>query len=183
MLSTTAEYALRIMIHLAEANGEQCTSEEISQATMVPGDYAVKVLQWLGKEGLVLGHRGRRGGFRLDCNPKKTTLLDVVTVIDPLERIHECPLGREAHKSALCPLHQRIDDVIGMLIDTLGSMTLTSVIEGSPGPTLCAPDSVALTVSKKRSKSKKRKGQTKKTTRQKKTTSRKKTKKKTARAR
>lgn len=182
MLSSTAEYALRIMIHLAEANGEQHTSDEIALATKVPSDYTVKVLQWLGKEGLVIGHRGRRGGFRLDCNPSKTTLLDVVNVIDPLKRITECPLGREAHKSALCPLHKRIDEVIAMLQDTLGSMTLTSVIEGSPGPTLCAPGDVTITVSAKRSKTPKRKGRAKSTQR-KKTTSHKKMKKKTVRAR
>ena len=183
MLSTTAEYALRIMIHLAEANGEQLTSEEISIATKVPGDYTVKVLQWLGKEGLVLGHRGRRGGFRLDCNPKKITLLDVVNVIDPLERISQCPLGREAHNSALCPLHKRIDEVIAMLQDTLGGMTLTSVIDGTPGPTLCPPEDVAITVSAKRSKLPKRKVQAKKTTSRKKTASRKKTKMNTVRTR
>lgn len=183
MLSTTAEYALRIMIHLAEANGEQRTSDEISTATKVPADYAVKVLQWLGREGLVLGNRGRRGGFRLDCNPKKTTLLDVVNVIDPLERISECPLGRDSHKSALCPLHKRIDEVIALLQDTLGSMTLTSVVDGTPGPTLCPPESIAITVSAKRSKSPKRKSRIKKTTSRKKTTPRKKMKKKIAGAR
>ncbi len=183
MLSSTSEYALRIMIHLAEANGEQHTSDEISLATKVPGDYTVKVLQWLGKEGLVLGHRGRRGGFRLDCNPKKTTLLDVVNVIDPLERIAECPLGREAHKSALCPLHQRIDEVIALLQESLGSMTLSSVIDGATGPTLCPPEGVSITISAKRSKKTKRKGRATKTTSRKKTSSRKKTKKKTVRAR
>lgn len=183
MLSTTAEYALRIMINLAEANGEQRTSEEISAATKVPNDYTVKVLQWLGREGLVFGQRGRRGGFRLDCNPKKTTLLDVVTVIDPLERIRECPLGREAHKSTLCPLHKRLDEVIALLHETLGGMTLASVIDGTPGPTLCPPKGLALTVSAKRSKPQKPKGRAKKTTSRKKTSSHKKMKKKTARTR
>ncbi len=38
MLSTTAEYALRIMIHLAESNGDQLTSETIAEATKVPAD-------------------------------------------------------------------------------------------------------------------------------------------------
>lgn len=176
MLSSTAEYALRIMIHLTEADGEQHTSDEISLATKVPSDYTVKVLQWLGKEGLVFGQRGRRGGFRLDCNPDKTTLLDVVNVIDPLKRISECPLGREAHKNTLCPLHKCIDDVIALLQDTLGSMTLKGVTEASAGQTLCPPKGVAITVS---AKTPKRKSQKQKTTVRKKNASRKETKKKT----
>ena len=147
MLSTTAEYALRIMIHLAESNGDQLTSETIAEATKVPADYTVKVLQWLGRARMVQGQRGRRGGFRLDCDPRKTTLLDVVNVIDPLERITACPLGREVHKSMLCPLHSRLDEVIALLQDTLGEMTLQSVIDGTRGPALCQPAGTAITVS------------------------------------
>lgn len=183
MLSSTTEYALRIMIHLTEADGEQHTSDEISIATKVPSDYTVKVLQWLGKEGLVFGQRGRRGGFRLDCDPAKTTLLDVVNVIDPLERIVECPLGRDAHKNSLCPLHKCIDDVIVLLQDQLGRMTLKGVTETSTDQTLCPPRNIAITVSAKSSKTPKRKSRIQKTTVRKKTTSRKKLKKKTARTR
>ncbi len=156
MLSTTAEYALRIMIHLAEADGEQMTSESIAQATKVPTDYTVKVLQWLGRARMVQGQRGRRGGFRLDCDPNRTTLLDVVNVIDPLERIVDCPLGREAHKSELCTLHSRIDEVIALLQDSLGQMTLQSVIDGTRGPTLCQPSGTTITVSARSSGTKKR---------------------------
>ena len=157
MLSTTSEYALRIMIHLAESNGEQLTSETIAHATKVPADYTVKVLQWLGRARMVQGQRGRRGGFRLECDPNRTTLLDVVNVIDPLERIVDCPLGREAHKSKLCPLHSRIDEVIALLQDSLGQMTLQSVIEGTRGPTLCQPSGTKITVSARTSGTKRKK--------------------------
>jgi len=146
VLSNTAEYALRIMITLAEASDEPLTSERIAEITRVPADYAVKVLQWLGRANLVRGQRGRKGGFRLDCDPKTTSLLDVVNVIDPLERISTCPLGREAHQDGLCPLHSRLDEVVGILIDSLGQMTLESVINGKQGPTLCEPEAVPLRV-------------------------------------
>jgi Rrf2 family protein len=157
LLSTTAEYALRIMITLAEAPDEPLTSEHIAAATRVPGDYAVKVLQWLGRAGLVRGRRGRKGGFRLACNPRRTSLLDVVNVIDPLERITTCPLGRDAHQSKLCPLHVRLDEVIAILMDSLGGMTLQSVVDGTKGPALCRPDSVGLRVSARGSGKPKRK--------------------------
>ncbi len=156
MLSTTAEYALRIMIHLTEADGEQLTSESIARATKVPTDYTVKVLQWLGRARMVQGQRGRRGGFRLECDPNRTTLLDVVNVIDPLERIVDCPLGRESHKSKLCPLHSRIDEVIALLQGSLGQMTLQSVVDGTRGPSLCQPSGTKITISARNSGAKKR---------------------------
>ncbi|MHC4413732.1 MAG: RrF2 family transcriptional regulator [Planctomycetota bacterium] len=147
MLSTTAEYALRIMIYLAEYGDEPLTSDRIAEATKVSPDYTIKVLQLLGRANLVHGQRGRRGGFHLDCDPHKTTLLDVVNVIDPLERIKACPLGRDHHRRRLCPLHRRLDDVIRLLHDSLGGMTLRSVIDGSPGPALCQNSRGGITVS------------------------------------
>ena len=150
MLSNTAEYALRIMIVLAEDPEGPQTSEQIAAATKVSGDYAVKILQWLGRAGLVRGRRGRGGGFCLRCDPTSTTLLDIVNVIDPLERITTCPLGREAHRNKLCPLHSRLDEIIGILKDSLGDMTIQDVIDGAKGPTLCRSAGVSLRVSAQR---------------------------------
>ncbi len=147
MLSTTAEYALRIMIFLAESEGESVTSDKIADATKVPPDYTVKVLQWLGRAKLVRGQRGRRGGFTLTCDAETTTLLDVVNVIDPLERITACPLGREAHRSRLCSLHSRLDEVIGLLQESLEDMTLQSVLDGARGPALCRKPRARVTLS------------------------------------
>ncbi len=155
MLSSTAEYALRIMIVLAEEKDTPQTSAQIAEATKVSADYAVKILQWLGRAGLVHGRRGRGGGFTLRCDPTRTTLLDIVNVIDPLERITTCPLGREAHRNKLCPLHSRLDEVIGILSDSLNEMTIQDVIDGAKGPTLCRAPRVSVRVSA-RGSSKKR---------------------------
>ena len=144
MLSTTAEYALRIMIVLTELSGEPTTSEKVAGLTKVPTDYSVKVLQMLARSNLVKAQRGRGGGFEIDCDPDTTSLLDVVNAIDPLERIKSCPLGREDHSNSLCPLHTRLDQVVGLLQDSLGGMTLKSVIDGADGPALCMPAPIEL---------------------------------------
>jgi Rrf2 family protein len=169
MLSSTAEYALRIMIVLAEQKDTAQTSAQIAEATRVSSDYAVKILQWLGRAGMVHGRRGRGGGFTLRCDPDRTTLLDVVNVIDPLERITTCPLGREAHRNKLCPLHSRLDEVIGILSDSLNEMTIQDVIDGAKGPTLCRAAPVRMRVSARRSSKKKSRKSTTSRRRRKKT--------------
>ena len=170
MLSNTAEYALRIMIVLAEDLEGPQTSEQIAAATKVSGDYAVKILQWLGRAGLVRGRRGRGGGFYLRCDPTSTTLLDIVNVIDPLERITTCPLGRDAHRNKLCPLHSRLDEIIGILTDSLADMTIQDVIDGAKGPTLCRSPGVTVRVSARRPSKKRTKKRTNSRGRKKKTT-------------
>ncbi|MBC8203282.1 MAG: Rrf2 family transcriptional regulator [Planctomycetes bacterium] len=137
MLSKTAEYALRIMIFLTEQEEKSSTADQIAKATLVPPGYTVKVLQQLGRAKLSKGQRGRNGGFVLACDPSKVNLLQVVTVIDPLERITECPLGRSEHQHSLCPLHRQIDNAIANLEESLSSMSLKEVIDSGDGSSLC----------------------------------------------
>ena len=144
MLSLTAEYALRIMIFLTERKDGFATSEQIATATKVPAGYTVKVLQQLGRAGYVSGQRGRKGGFYLACNPKEVNLLQIVDVIDPLNRIEVCPLGRADHKNCLCPLHSQLDKAIEGLQKNLSDMTLQNVIDGSIGRPLCQDTSQAV---------------------------------------
>ena len=56
LLSQTVEYALRAAVHLARESGG-CTSEEIARATKVPSAYLAKVMQSLGRAGLVRSRR------------------------------------------------------------------------------------------------------------------------------
>ena len=152
MLSTTAEYALRIIIALTERANGPLTSESIAQATDVPPDYAVKVLQMLGRAKLVKAQRGRGGGFQLACDPRTTTLLDVVGVIDPVRRVEACPLSRGEHEGKLCSLHQRIDDIAAMLESSLASMTVQSVVDESVGSALCHSDKASDPAERRRGK-------------------------------
>jgi Rrf2 family transcriptional regulator, nitric oxide-sensitive transcriptional repressor len=143
MLSTTAEYALRIMIALAEADGGPMTSEELSRRTNVSADYAIKILRQLARADMVRAQRGRGGGFRLVCDPAGTTLLDLVNIVDPFDRLHRCPLGRAGVSGGLCAMHHSIDAAIAFLHDELKAVTLRNA-----AGTLCREDVVPISISK-----------------------------------
>lgn len=137
MLSTTAEYALRMMVLLVERGGRPTTSATLSEEARVPQQYASKVLSILRRGGMVKGKRGRYGGFVLGCDPAVVTLLDVVNIIEPLGRITECPLGRLDHASQLCPVHAQIDKAIAHLERELADLTLAVLVQQSDRPPLC----------------------------------------------
>ncbi len=90
MLSQTVEYALRAVVYLAGQGGEPQTNEQISTATKVPSAYLSKVLQSLGRAGVLQAQRGVRGGFSLLRAPAKLTILEVVNAVDPIQRIRTC---------------------------------------------------------------------------------------------
>lgn len=138
MLSQTAEYALRAVVFLAGSRDFPVTTSELAGATRVPADYLSKVLQTLGRMGLVTAQRGKNGGFQLAREADEITILEVVNAVDPMQRIHSCPLGIKAHGTRLCPLHRRLDEAMVMIERAFGDTTIADVLnEPSASKPLC----------------------------------------------
>ena len=133
MLSTTAEYALRMMVLLAGSKGHSTTCGALSKAGHIPQQYASKVLNTLRRAGMVKGQRGRYGGFVLGCDPTQATLLDVVNAIDPVQRTEKSP-GHQG-SPVLVLIDQQIDRAIGQMEKALGETTLSNLV----GPNLSTP--------------------------------------------
>ena len=138
MISQTVEYALRAAVHLASKAPAPQTTEEVAQATRVPRAYLSKVLQSLGRAGLVHSQRGLGGGMTLAKPAAKITILEVVNAVDPIQRIRTCPLGLSAHGVRLCPLHKRLDSALAAVEAAFDETTLAEVLaEPSRSVPLC----------------------------------------------
>lgn len=130
LISRTAEYALRAVLWLVQTPAGSQTTRQIAAGTCAPPDYVSKVLQLLAKAGVVSSQRGLGGGFRLARDPAQVTVLEVITAVDPLEHIHTCPLGLQAHGKHLCPLHRRLNDVVVQMETTFGATKLADLLTG-----------------------------------------------------
>ncbi len=132
MFSQTAEYALRAAVWLAENEGHPQTTQSIAKATRVPAAYLSKLLQALGRAGLVHGSRGVGGGFELKGAPAAVSVLDVVNAVDPIRRIKACPLKLDAHSVRLCLLHKKLDDAIATIETSFRTTSLADVVGVNP---------------------------------------------------
>jgi len=101
---------------------------DIAKATDVPMGYLYKVLQQLGRNDLVQSQRGSKGGFTLRRKPEEVTLLQVINAVDPLKRIHRCPMDQIQEVDALCALHQRIDDAMAALEKAFADTTVEELL-------------------------------------------------------
>ncbi len=138
MISQTTEYALRAVVWLAANPEKPLTAQQIAEATRVPAGYLAKVLQNLSRAGLLHSQRGLGGGFVLAKSPDTLTVWEVVQAVDPIKRIHECPLGFEAH-AELCPLHKRLDAAVAKLESDFTSCRISDLIDPTSGSSpLCA---------------------------------------------
>ena len=138
MISQTAEYALRAVVHLVSRPDEPQTTQQIAETTRVPMAYLSKVLQALVRAGLIHSQRGLHGGITLLKQPEAISVYDVIQAVDPLQRITTCPLGLQAHGTHLCPLHRRIDDALCHVEQAFRESTIADLLqEPSTSRPLC----------------------------------------------
>ncbi len=128
VISQTVEYALRAVVHLASVAPTPQTTDQIAEITKVPRAYLSKVVQALGRAGIAHSQRGVGGGIALAKSPEEITILEVVNAVDPIGRIHTCPLGIAAHGTHLCPLHRRLDDALAEVETAFGATTLAEIL-------------------------------------------------------
>ena len=131
MISQSAEYSLRAALCLAANGGAALTTQQIADRTRVPAGYLAKILQALGRAGIVSSQRGLNGGFTLSVPPPRLTLLQVVAAVESSHRIECCPLDIPEHALNLCPLHRRLDAVAATIEQMLRDATIADVLAES----------------------------------------------------
>ena len=134
MLSQSAEYVLRVVVYLALQDGKPCTTRQIAQATRTPEGYLSKLLQSLGRAGLVKSQRGLHGGSVLAAAPDQISLYDVISAIEPPQRVHGCPVGIESHSGGrLCALHRRLDEAMAIVEKAFRESTVADMLADHVG--------------------------------------------------
>lgn len=79
MISTRGRYALRVLVDLAENQGERyVTLKEIAGRQEISEKYLESIVKQLVKAGILDGVRGKGGGYRLDRAPERIGVLEVL---------------------------------------------------------------------------------------------------------
>lgn len=106
-LTRGADYAVRIMIHLAGLpEHERVLLPTLAEASGAPASFLSKVLQALTRAGLIASRRGQQGGFEMLPRGREATVLEVVEAIDGPVRLNLC-LNHGSHcvREEWCPAH------------------------------------------------------------------------------
>jgi Rrf2 family protein len=122
MFSKTCEYAIRAVIFIAQRskNGDRVGIKEIASGIDSPEHFIAKILQELGKHGLVQSVKGPSGGFYLDAATAKYSIADIVKAVDGEKIFAGCGLGlKQCSETHPCPIHHEFKkirkDIFNML--------------------------------------------------------------------
>ena len=130
-LTRAADYAVRVMIHLAGLPpGTRVSRTELSAAAECPQQFLSKVLQNLTRAGLVVSRRGNTGGFELDEEHRTASLLEVIEAIEGPIRLNLCLASdRACNRQGWCPAHTVWADAQQALVAVLGNTNIFTMAQ------------------------------------------------------
>jgi len=132
-LTRAADYAVRVMIHLAGLPpGSRASRSDLATEAACPEQFLSKVLQNLTRAGLVISHRGSTGGFELPGPRRSASILEVVEAVEGPIRLNVCLTSDHAcTRQGWCPAHPVWADAQKALVAVLQGATIDRLAENA----------------------------------------------------
>ena len=139
-LTTMTDYAMRLLMYVAQQPDRLCTIAEVAKAYDISETHLMKITHQLGLNGWLETVRGKGGGMRLAAAPSDISLGAVVRSIEPDFYLVEC-LTRDATCSLAgqCKLTGIMSGALQSMMQYLDAYTLADLLpptqaEGSQAP-------------------------------------------------
>jgi len=138
-LTTLTDYALRLLMHVAQHPERLCTIAEVAQTYQISQPHLMKITHLLGQRGWLETTRGKNGGIRLAMAPEQINLGAVVRDTEHDFELVECfAEGNSCTLSGQCGLTAIFNGALQDFLRHLDNYTLADVLPGgrNAGPGL-----------------------------------------------
>jgi len=128
-LTRRGDYAVRAMLALGQHSGDDWLSvPAVSAAMAIPERFLPRVMADLVEAGLVVGRRGRTGGYRLARPAVAISLLDIIAAAEREPDPRKCILrGGPCGLDGQCAVHDAFTGARDAMLERLGTTTLAEV--------------------------------------------------------
>jgi Rrf2 family protein len=125
--SEAASIGIHSMVLIAR-QGQMMNVLKIAEATGSSKHHVAKILQRLVKDGFLGSTRGPSGGFTLNVDPSKITLLQIYEAIEGKVVIPECPVEHQVCPFLKCIMGTVVGQMTQLFIDYLKTNTVADLI-------------------------------------------------------
>ncbi|MBR1918259.1 MAG: Rrf2 family transcriptional regulator [Spirochaetales bacterium] len=131
LISTKGRYAIRILVDMAENSGDGLVSlKDISRRQSISLKYMESIASLLVGAGLIVGFRGKSGGYRLARRPEEITALEVLDVTEgtvaPVLCLEDC--AKECDRKSDCRSLPMWNELNGLIEDYFESRTIRDLM-------------------------------------------------------
>jgi len=129
VITRATDYTIRALLHMAERHPARVVAkEEVCAAEGITPAFLTKILQPLIHAGLVRSKRGVKGGFALERDPEKVTVLDVLRLVEEPFTLSEClDSERVCGFSRACPVRDLWGEARQKMEEVFASRTLADL--------------------------------------------------------
>lgn len=137
-LSTRARYAVRAMFDIAfHSCGQSVQVKDISRRQNVSQGYLEQIFQDLKGAELIVGQRGRNGGYVLAKDPAEIFITDILKATNANICFADCSQnalsegldGEQCGMYACCIAREMWDEVTDLIVEYFSSVSLKSLCD------------------------------------------------------
>jgi len=132
-ISKLTDYGIVLLASFAERPDQTCNARELAEETGLPFPAVGKVLKTLASAGLLVSHRGAKGGYALARPPGEITVAEIIEALEGPIALMECSAGPgHCQKEATCRVRDPWQTIHGAIRSTLSRVTLGGLVS-TPG--------------------------------------------------
>ncbi len=135
-MSKETDYGIVVLAYFAGAQkGLKHNAREVAMESQLPLPMVRKILKILAREGLLLSHRGAKGGYTLARRGERISIAEIVKAMEGPLAMTECiEAPGECRHEPVCGLRTSWQKINEIVFEALYSMTLSDLTGHLPAP-------------------------------------------------
>jgi Rrf2 family protein len=130
-ITRRTDYAIRLMLALAEGDGRPISVRELAERQQVPYAFARGIQRDLVAAGLTTSKRGVAGGLMLARPADEISLLDVIEAVEGPIALNMCTADPEwCQRMGSCSVHQVWRGADDLVKEYFGGKSLAGLVRG-----------------------------------------------------
>jgi FeS assembly SUF system regulator len=128
-ITKQTDYGIVLLTHMAVHADRQYNAPELAAEAHLPLPTVSKILKLLAREGVLVSHRGVKGGYGLARHPHEVSMAEIIAALEGPIAITECidDVGDCAYER-LCPVRSNWHRINEALLVALQGITLAEMV-------------------------------------------------------
>jgi FeS assembly SUF system regulator len=128
-VSRVTDYGIVLLAHLAgREEGSTHNARELAERTGLPAPMVSRVLKALARKGLLVSHRGSKGGYRLTRSPDQIAVREIIAALEGPIALTECAVHPGAcRQERNCDLREPWQRINQRVSNALADITLADL--------------------------------------------------------
>jgi FeS assembly SUF system regulator len=134
-MSRISDYGIVLLAHLAsDPAAETSNARRLADEARLPFPVVSKVLKLLTQGGILVSHRGTKGGYGLARSASEISVADIIRSLEGPLALVECTAGPgHCHHESTCVVRSPWQRINGVIVEALSRVTLSELLDPPSG--------------------------------------------------